>query len=88
MSFGREFVRLWSKTEAIPVIVPTALGAGFAAYYIAYMAHGHDVQWNRWGDMEAFQKVDRNAQTKFMAVNQKYTTKYNRWSSAWEQWKQ
>ncbi|KAJ3343064.1 hypothetical protein HDU93_000234 [Gonapodya sp. JEL0774] len=72
-----------TRPEAIPVIIPTAAGAGFALYYIAYMCHGPDAQWNRWGDMESFNKVDRNAQTKFM----KYSGKYNRWTGAWEQWK-
>ncbi|KAG9011552.1 hypothetical protein FRB94_008121 [Tulasnella sp. JGI-2019a] len=78
MSNIRWMKKHWYAPEAIPIYVViggTVLGAG---WYISRLARGPAVVWDRKNNPTPWLDVEKGAQTKMLAINQKHEGSYSR----------
>ncbi|KAN0061719.1 hypothetical protein ACQY0O_005711 [Thecaphora frezii] len=72
------FMKNWYSPEVIPIWVIIGAATGGATWYLARLARGPDVIWDRKNNPTPWNNVEPGTQTKLMSVNQKFDKQYSR----------
>ncbi|EGG05666.1 uncharacterized protein MELLADRAFT_56354, partial [Melampsora larici-populina 98AG31] len=71
MSFAR-FMKNWYDPAVIPIYVVMGTAVGGASWYLARLARGPDIVWDRHNNPQPWNNVQQGQNTKLMNVNQTF----------------
>ncbi|KAK0554326.1 hypothetical protein OC846_000641 [Tilletia horrida] len=78
MAWRQVFMKNWYSPEVIPIYVITALAGGGATWYLARLASGPDIIWDRKNNATPWMSVEQGTTTKMLDPSGHFEKKYRR----------